>query len=79
MSVLQPPVFDLASAAALLDGERRGSTEILGALDGLPLLMVDLDTSGDTAALTLPAILPCVIVGFSHRGAPDGALDGALD
>ena len=47
---------------------------MLGALGGEPLLLVDLDDSGDST-LRVPPLLPAVVVGFSQD--PDGRADAA--
>jgi enoyl-CoA hydratase/carnithine racemase len=57
--------MDLAEATDLLGGAGlRG--ELLGALADRPLLIIDLDTPGDAAALHVPPTLPAVAVGVSR-------------
>lgn len=54
-----------SSAGALLDAAWAGSTEVLGALDALPLLVVELGTDDDVV-VALPPWLPCVVVAVAH-------------
>jgi hypothetical protein len=57
-----------SDAAQLFTAVRDGRDEALGALDGVPVLQVDLDEGGDELAdLSLPPWLPCVVIGFARR------------
>jgi len=60
----------------LLAAARAGTREVLGALDGSPVLVVELGP-GDDLAEEVPAWLPCVVVALSRqapvRPAPAGA------
>jgi hypothetical protein len=75
------PVVDRTRWAQLVRGARDGSTEVLGALDGRPLVVVDLDGADGPALPELPEVLPCVVVGMSRSGTahvPSGGVDVAL-
>jgi hypothetical protein len=69
-------MVDIATLNDLLRAAQDGFSEVLGALAERPLLVVDLDTSGQLDTLEGRALLPCVIVGVSRGGAVDGPLDG---
>ncbi len=51
-----------AQASRLFDQVRGGSNEVLGVLEGAPVLFVDLD-QGDEALTGVPDLLPCLVVG----------------
>ncbi|HUA94570.1 MAG TPA: enoyl-CoA hydratase/isomerase family protein [Acidimicrobiales bacterium] len=71
-----PEVLSASSARDLLGAARRGAREVLGTLDGAPMLVVGLGRSDDLP-LEVPARLPCVVVAMSRRPprgpAPPGA------
>lgn len=78
MSATDPARLARHEAAGLLSSAAAGHGEVLGALDGHPLLVVDLDTPGP-APLDVPPGLPAVIVGVSDRPGTDaGGVDVAL-
>jgi enoyl-CoA hydratase/carnithine racemase len=56
--------MDRATAAELLRAAGTGAAELLGALDGEPCLVVDLDRGGGER-LQVPETLPCVVIGTS--------------
>ena len=63
-----PAVIPASSAARLLAAARSGSVEVLGAMEGAPLLAVDLaSTDAGLGQLPPPAWLPCVVVGVAPR------------
>jgi hypothetical protein len=75
------PVVDRASWAELVHRARDGSMEVLGALDGRPLVVVDLDTAEGPALPELPVVLPWVVVAMSRSGTaevPPAGVDVAL-
>jgi Enoyl-CoA hydratase/isomerase len=75
------PVVDRTRWVELVRGARDGSGELLGALDGRPLVVVDLDASEGPALPELPEALPCVVVGLTRSGrseVPPAGLDVAL-
>jgi hypothetical protein len=81
MAATGAPVVDRATWAELVQGARDGSVETLGALDGRPLVVVDLDSAGGPDLPDLPLLLPCVVVGMSRSGragVPPGGVDLAL-
>jgi hypothetical protein len=60
-------------AGHLLEASARGREEALGALEGRPLMVIDLD-AGDADGLRVPPALPVVVVGTAARpvaAAPD--------
>jgi Enoyl-CoA hydratase/isomerase len=74
-------VLDRSALAAILRGATDGVVEMLGALTGSPILVVDLDSPGDRPLPAPPPALPAVIVGTSRRprsGRPAVAVDVAL-
>lgn len=60
--------MDLSSAVDLLSDP--SGAEVLGVLDGQPLLVVDMDAAGDPKALQVPVTLPAVVVGVSRADQP---------
>jgi enoyl-CoA hydratase/carnithine racemase len=65
-------------AERLFDASARGQEEMLGVLEGRPLLVVDLD-GGAPVRLRVPTGLPAVVVGVGARAAPVGpGVDVAL-
>lgn len=72
-----PAALDAPRAEALLGDVQAGRTELLGALEGTPLLVVDVGPDG-TPGLPLVPWLPCVTVGLL-RSRPAGPAPGALD
>lgn len=66
-----PSVTDAVTASELLEGARRGSLEVLGALASHPLLVIDLD-GGGAISWKVPPLLPAVVVGVSASGRPAG-------
>jgi hypothetical protein len=74
-------VVDRTTWAELVRGVWAGSVEVLGALDGRPLVVVDLDSADGPALPELPVVLPCVVMGMSRSGTaevPPGSVDVAL-
>jgi enoyl-CoA hydratase/carnithine racemase len=66
-----PGVLSAEGARAALDSAGSGASELLGALVGAPLIVVDLD-SPSGQPLRVPELLPAVVVGISME-APDQA------
>jgi enoyl-CoA hydratase/carnithine racemase len=60
-----------SEVARLFAGLRAGSEELLGALDGTPLLQVDLDAGADELSDAPPPWLPCVVLGYANRAKGD--------
>lgn len=71
-------VLDRSAFTALMQGATDGLAEVLGALAGSPILVVDLDTPGDRPLPAPPPALPAVIVATSRRG-PSGRPPVAVD
>jgi hypothetical protein len=81
MAPTAAPVVDRTRWVELVRGARDGSGELLGALDGRPLVVVDLDTADGPALPELPEALPCVVVGMTRSGRAEitpAGLDVAL-
>lgn len=70
-----PGALDGAAATALLRSAERGTTEMLAALDGTPLLVVDLGDHPDLRTRP-PQRLAGVVVGVLHRPAGEPAPAG---
>jgi hypothetical protein len=69
-------LLDGAALADLFERARQGSVEILGALDGQPMLVVDLDRPTRTSRLDIPPAFGSVVVGISRTGASGERLSG---
>jgi hypothetical protein len=67
-------MVDNAALADLIHGVRSGRAEILGALAGQPMVVVDLDSPGSADRTDLPSALACVIVGVSRAATTRGPL-----
>ena len=70
-----PDALSASTATALIVAARAGGTEVLGALDGAPLLVVDL--GDDDMAVPSPSWLPAVVVAVARRLAERPAPPGA--
>ena len=68
MATDRTTVLDRSAFTAMMQGASDGFAEILGALAGSPILVVDLDSPGDRPLPAPPPELPAVIVGTSRRG-----------
>lgn len=80
MGVPRSAVLTAGRAAALLAEVSEGRAEHLGALDGAPILVVDLGADGDASIPVVPW-LPCVTVGVvrgAARQPPPAGVDVAL-
>ncbi len=69
-------VLDNAALAGLFLRVRDGRAESLGALDGQPMVVVDLDSPVSADRPPVPPALGCVIVGISRAGLGVGPLSG---
>lgn len=81
MLVVMPGVLEVKAASDLLRRARLGSSELLGGLDGGPLLVVDLDSGGDPAMVEPHRSFPGVVLGIGHpagRSRPPMGVDLAL-
>jgi hypothetical protein len=70
-----------SDAARLFAAARDGTDEVLGALEGAPVLEVDLDAGGDELSGSAPPVwLPCVVIGLAtgRQGAAPLGVDLAL-
>lgn len=67
MAVPVPPAMDATSAAELLEAARKGSADVLGALGGEPLLVVDLEAGRGGAPEVVPTWLPAVVIGVAGQ------------
>jgi len=72
-------LLDVAALADLFERVRQGSAETLGALDGQPMLVVDLDRPTRTSRLDLPPTLGSVVVGISRTGDSGERLSGVQE
>lgn len=63
MAVAASPALSTSTAGELLRAAAGGATEVLGALAGRPVMVVDLGTTG--LSDPLPQWLPCVVVGLA--------------
>jgi enoyl-CoA hydratase/carnithine racemase len=62
-----PTPLSPADAAGWFDLCRTGAVEVLGVLEGQPLVVVNLDGPGDGGALAVPPLLAAVTVGISAQ------------
>ena len=69
-------LLDVAALADLFERVRQGSAETLGALDGQPMLVVDLDRPTRTSRLDIPSTFGSVVVGISRTGDSGERLSG---
>jgi enoyl-CoA hydratase/carnithine racemase len=61
-----PGILSAENARAVLDSAGSGASELLGALGGAPLIVVDLDSPA-VQPLSVPELLPAVVVGVSSE------------
>ncbi len=69
-------LLDGSALAELYERVRQGSTEVLGTLDGQPMLVVDLDRPPGAGRLGIPPAFGSVVVGISRIGSSDQRLSG---
>ena len=69
-------LLDEAALADLFERVRGGSAEILGTLEGDPMLVVDLDRPTRAGRLDIPPAFGSVVVGISRTGASCEGLSG---
>ena len=71
-----PAAVSALTAVRMLAAASDGSDEILGVLDGTPMLVVDL-SAADDMFVDLPSWLPCVVIGVTSR--PIGPAPAGVD
>jgi len=72
------PALVAEDVAAMFAGFRDGSDDILGVLDGAPVLLVDLDGGSEVTVGPVPTLFPSIVVGVGRHLRSPGDLS-ALD
>ena len=76
MPATGPDRLDGPALAELYERVRHGSEEVLGTLEGHPMLVVDLDRPTGTGRLEIPPAFGSVVIAISRTGTSDDRLSG---